>query len=252
MTQVTTLNDLARIISAQTGTGIEEATQFIHNYFSYVASMLARGEGFTVPEIGSFTTKDSQILFTPETGLRDMINEPFSIFSPIEIEDSFDINLLQETGEPIEDKEESRELTREAATPPEMVIDNPPVSTEEAEEEDRNERNQAVDKTETSRTPSHIPPLFDVSRFDETLRLNSGLIYPTNNIEAIADKTTDVDEEVPENRNKGQILKFILALLIGIIIGIVVGYVFRQGIDNLLHPDNSPKIENTSSARHSQ
>lgn len=211
MAEIIALNELAAKFAEKTGLSEQEAVDFITTYFRQAADALAAGTELSIPDLGTLSVNDGEVDFIPNQSLAERINEPFSIFSPVEMEDDVDLSDIDDEKDVAED------------IPP--VKDEPqPVTIEE-------------EKPEEPVKPA-TPPPFDVYRFN-SLKQQYDISEQHN---TAYDEYADAEDESPSIR-KRIILWAVIALLSGLIIGGIIGYLGHDSIAKKFAPCSSEKVE---------
>lgn len=93
MNNIVALPQLAAQFAAIQNIDTQLAEEFISNFFGQIENALTTTESVSIKGLGSFArTNDAEspIKFTPDANLAATVNEPFEIFSPIEITDGID------------------------------------------------------------------------------------------------------------------------------------------------------------------
>ena len=108
-----TIGEFSALLAVRAGLDAAEAEAFVKGFFEEVAENLARGERVDVDYVGTFSRAEfdtvNPVRFLPASGIADLLNEPFSMFEVVEIDDDA---ILPENDEPelVEDEEAVEEI----------------------------------------------------------------------------------------------------------------------------------------------
>lgn len=170
------IQDLALILSEQTGKSTEEALRFLQEFIAVVSEgvyndklvkvkglgtfkiirveerasvSVNSGERFVIPSHYKFT-------FTPDKELKELVNKPFSLFDTVELNEEVDFSDVDVSAE-TSGAEEAADDSSEEILPdgiPEQVIEAPQTPEPAVEEEAvPQEEAQAEPEAETEITP---------------------------------------------------------------------------------------------------
>lgn len=132
-----TLAQLAQHIAKASGYRQEFCEQFVAELFRTIRESLSESESVTINALGTFSLDNGNVIFRQGESVAEIVNSPFSFFEPEEINDDFDMSL-------IEDTETATEPAQEEQTEPYQ----PSVSSEEEMDEiqsvSKNEDNLAT------------------------------------------------------------------------------------------------------------
>ena len=156
------IQDLASILSAQTGKSEEEAFRFLQEFIAVVSDgvyndklvkvkglgtfkiirveerasvSVNSGERFVIPSHFKFT-------FTPDKELKDLVNKPFSLFDTVELNENVNFSDVDVSSELNATEETSDESSEEIL--PDMVPANTPEETKEVDVPGKEEEPVAV------------------------------------------------------------------------------------------------------------
>ena len=175
-----TLQDLALILAEQTGKEPQEAERFLQEFIAVVTEgvyldkvvkvkgvgtfkiirveeresvSVNSGERFIIPSHYKFT-------FTPDKDLKELVNQPFSLFETTELNDSVDLSDLNMVSESAENGDSGEESVEEIL-PEARKIDTPPEpKTPEVEKIEKS--------TEENRTPLPVEAPSSSANPDDT------------------------------------------------------------------------------------
>lgn len=250
MNETITLPKLISFVAQATDCTPAEARKFVHDFFALIEQTLSEGEMVTIKGVGTFARTDNPaapVKFQADDELAAAINEPFSAFQAVELNDGVTEDMLQEQQqapaaepasqpepEPEEEPEEApvaeeetpaAELDQLDQSEPEEAPAEPEEVTEEAPAAEPEEEPAPEPEEEPEPAPQ-IPtqvqqkpqPTFSVPSLAE------------DEEEVVADTTDDEDsdEQGPSHRS----LWFVLGLLLGLIAGLIGGYIAgRNAVD---------------------
>lgn len=224
MNEKITLPTLVQLLALKTGDTKKETEDFIREFFSTITSALEKGENIKIKSLGTFKTvlvgsrksvnvstgdetnipEHRKVVFVPSKEIADRINEPFSMFETIEIEDNVNLDDL----DPI-------------PVPETEPIDQPLIKTIAIFESDQGSDIQSVADSVTN-------PETDIQQVSESeTQLQSGyephLEYEphheseTQSIhvkEVTENELEDVDEEAKSRFGTGFLSGFISAIVV--------------------------------------
>ncbi|MDE6082209.1 MAG: HU family DNA-binding protein, partial [Muribaculaceae bacterium] len=107
-----TLNDLSQLLT-QNNPSIDksQAEAFINSFFRNIANGLGADEHITIDGLGSFARDgENNVTFIPDSELAEKVNEPFSFFEAVELDDRF---VDSDEPEPEHEPEPAPELNDE-------------------------------------------------------------------------------------------------------------------------------------------
>lgn len=153
MNEKLTLPVLVRLMSEMSGRSRRQCEEFIRELFSVLSDTLGAGEDVKVRGIGTFRIIDveerksvsvatgqefiiaghKKVAFTPDAGLADAVNQSFAMFSPVEVADSVDDEVL--SVDTPHDFDEELDLDYDAETEDCCVIEETQISGESASSE---------------------------------------------------------------------------------------------------------------------
>lgn len=186
MNETIALPRLAELLAAKADIDLHDAENFIRQFFAQIENVLAVTEEVNIKGLGCFSIHAADgVRFTPDNDFAEYLNQPFDMFSPIEIDDEADIadTSTKENASAIIAQQED-------ATQPEPVHEVHPEPDETpAVAENRlldNHTNNATDKTTGT--------------------------------------TTIIYEEKPEQRNHRHIIGYIITAIVCIALGYLLHY----------------------------
>lgn len=200
-----TLNDLAQLFAQRASLDNAEAENFIRFYFSNIATALQTDGQVTINGFGTFSrnpeTNVVSFLAAPE--LAEKVNEPFSFFEAVELDDKYVDAEPQTTQEPVSvsepepEPEPEPELQTVSEPEPENAL--PEEMPEEKPEEKIEEK--AEEKAEEKKHVYRVAP----KRIDDD------------------DDDDEEEEELNDNHGRHH-LPWWIPGLVGLFIGFAIGY----------------------------
>lgn len=124
-----TLNDLSQLLT-QSNPSIDksQAEAFINSFFRNIANGLGADEHITIDGLGSFARDgENNVTFIPDSELAEKVNEPFSFFEAVELDDRF---VDSDEPEPEHEPEPAPGLNNE-----EKIVEQAETQPEEKETE---------------------------------------------------------------------------------------------------------------------
>lgn len=157
MNETIALPHLAEQLAAKAGIDIEDAENFIRRFFEQVENALAVDEEVNIKGLGRFFI-DSKlgVRFEPDKDFAEYLNQPFDMFSPIEIEDETDLiednTEVAEIEEPAVLEEEETEIAigpdsvpqKEVETESETLVEDEAATADEAPIEQKPEASEPI------------------------------------------------------------------------------------------------------------
>lgn len=119
------VSELASLTAEKSGVSRESASLFIKELFSAVEEEISQGRSVTIDGFGTFTISDvvgEPVAFTPDETFAAEMNEEFSMFVPVELNDEVSVAALAEIDAEIEAETESN-AEPETEVKPEAKID---------------------------------------------------------------------------------------------------------------------------------
>lgn len=198
------IQDLALILSEQTGKSTEEALLFLQEFIAVVSEgvyndklvkvkglgtfkiirveerasvSVNSGERFVIPSHYKFT-------FTPDKELKELVNKPFSLFDTVELNEEVDFSDVDVSAE-TSGAEDAADDSSEEILPdgiPEQAIDAPQTPESEVKPEPVVEE-EAAPQEEAQAEPKPAEPVSSVSGYKEYRRkrrrsASSKLLFP--------------------------------------------------------------------------
>lgn len=246
MNNIITLKRLIDLISKQAGCDYSTAAAFVKAFTAQVRDALIAGETVRIKGIGDFSASDDhKITLEVDPSLAAIINEPFAMFSPEELDADIEIPsssdaLPQPKSEPEADAEPETE-NQEAQEIEEPANDIPVNSniiimqTEVAEQEPETETEPA--------SPEVVPA--------QRPRIPKAQYKPWEDEES--EDTSDEEDEHHRHHHhhhhhESEDSKFpyfwtLIGIAIGFIIGICIGFFVHDPIEEMLEPSLSESGE---------
>lgn len=153
------LSELIEELCRLTETDSATAKAFTLDFFTTLEEALSAGETVTIKGIGRFSYEDGNVMFTADTAISEAVNEPFSMFEPVELAPGVPFELPEEETVTIAETELPEEADTENAA--EDMVYHEAVTNEtetEAEAEAESTDMVTVSETEMSETvPTEEP-----------------------------------------------------------------------------------------------
>ena len=99
MNETITLPKLISFVAQATDCTPAEARKFVHDFFALIEQTLSEGEMVTIKGVGTFARTDNPaapVKFQADDELAAAVNEPFSVFQAVELNDGVTEDMLQE------------------------------------------------------------------------------------------------------------------------------------------------------------
>lgn len=92
MNETLALPRLAELLAAKADIDLRDAENFIRQFFAQIENALAVAEDVNIKGLGRFSIDAAiGVYFTPDKDFAEFLNQPFDMFSPIEIDDEIEI-----------------------------------------------------------------------------------------------------------------------------------------------------------------
>lgn len=141
MNSIYNINKLSALFSEKTGHKSDVSLSFIMGLFHTVADGLKESGNVKIKGFGEFIVDAGrQVVFKPEESLEERINEPFSIFEPVEVEPELTAAIESDD---IEEMEEIAEVSEEP------VVTEPIIQEKEPEEKSEQETQPQAETVDT-------------------------------------------------------------------------------------------------------
>ena len=249
MNETITLPKLISLVAQATDCTPAEARKFVHDFFALIEQTLSEGEMVTIKGVGTFARTDNPaapVKFQADDELAAAVNEPFSVFQAVELNDGVTEDMLQEhqqapaaepSSQPEPEPEPAPEPEPEEA--PEAEEEEAPAAPSdqldqsEPEEEPEEEEAPAKPEEEPAAEPEEEPDLESQTPTQVQQKPQPTFSVPPlaeDEEEVVTDTTDDEDSEAqgPSHRS----LWFVLGLLLGLIAGLICGYIAgRNAVD---------------------
>lgn len=228
------INKLVERMAAEGGVDNPESLPLIKDLFAAIEEEVSLGGKVVIPGLGSFTKSHQPgepIAFTADPEFADVVNEPFALFSPAELNDEVTDEMLHQVGE---DGEEKPEKPEEPEQPEEPVSAEPAAEAEVTAQDEVAETDEpAVEiETEAAEEPAEEPSEVPVEEVVE------------EEVEVMAadeeEPKKEVVEEQPEESESTEYAtlydepvkkssKFWAGLIIGFLLGFALGVIAFLG-----------------------
>lgn len=205
---VINLPTLISRISADAGVDLAVSRRFIHELFSLIESKLNEGEIVSINEIGEFACglePDKAIIFKVSDTIAKQVNEPFSAFKPVELNQGAEKEIVDKL-EPIPTVEQEFERSDDENN----IYKNPAPQQETSIGLNDNTATEIIELTDN----------IDVAE--------QPAFYNTPEIPKISEDDNNMTKDTPhisnDNTSGAKTVWLILGLFVGIIIGLIGGY----------------------------
>ena len=95
MNMIIPLNGLAARLALRENLSEEKAKNFVVVFFNIIEQTLSKGESVSVKGLGTFKIDRGNVVFEPDEQLAAAANEPFDMFSSIELDENLDISEIE-------------------------------------------------------------------------------------------------------------------------------------------------------------
>ncbi len=199
MNETITLPKLISLVAQATDCTPAEARKFVHDFFALIEQTLSEGEMVTIKGVGTFARTDNPsapVKFQADDDLAAAVNEPFSAFQAVELNDGVTSEMLQDAPSPAQ-------MPAAPKPQPEPTPEPEPIAEPEPTSESMSEEPSTISQPTFS-----VPPLAE----DE---------------EEFAEENSDNDVN---NTRSHRSLWFVLGLLIGLIFGLIGGFIAGRNV----------------------
>ena len=255
-------SDLISLLAKGSNISIAKAEQFTKNFFDLIIEGLEKDGIVKINGLGTFKITDvasrgsvnvntgekieikghKKLTFTPADALKDSVNQPFAMFEPVEVDDTYqpeptadinndDIADAVELSENVEDTTEDSVDVVETTEPAEDVEDA--VVTVEKESTEVEEAAEVVANAETADEENHSTEIEEQS-------VEGEIAEPENATEPENDDTSKEPEEQREPVAVKKKSKWSVAIFL--ILGFVIGFVAVK----MLERDGGSDAEETA------
>ena len=203
-------NRFSQMLAENAGISAAGAEAFVKEFFALVEEQLLESESVDIKGFGRFERSqsvDSPILYTPSEDLAAMVNAPFGLFEPEELNPEVTDEMLSEAGETMVESENRVEETVE-----EPIEEPVEESIEELENEPENEpqpEQEPESEPESESEPEPAPVFKPVASTP-----------PPYNPEPLS-VDEPKQEATADESSRG--LGFGVGLLLGLLFGIAIG-----------------------------
>lgn len=199
-----TIQILAERLAEAASVDINTADRFIKEYFKYISDHLVAEHHATAEGIGNFQVDNGDVKFVPTEAMAAAINEPFSFFEPVRLNESVTESMLEDYD-------------------PEEVVSNP-VDDQNGEPECQEQESYEYQEDTSSSTDETSVPPNDTER---NLQLTEKIATIADVVNC--DKPDDANDHYTYIRNYDQrqqntTLWAVGCLLLGLILGATGGW----------------------------
>jgi nucleoid DNA-binding protein/nucleoid-associated protein YgaU len=234
-------SDLISLLAKGSNISVAKAEQFTKNFFDLIIEGLEKDGIVKINGLGTFKVTDvasrgsvnvntgekieikghKKLTFTPADALKDIVNQPFAMFEPVEVDDSYQPETVEETenddavdtAEPVVNADETIEVVE--TEQPQSNDDNTETESTATEE---SEETAVEEETEDAETVVEEPvsPEVEEQTVDE-----EPVAEEEPKEESAQEKKTDtpVENQEPVVTKKKNNWKFVVFALIGFAVG---------------------------------
>ncbi len=262
MNKIITLPSLVALLAEKAGITHAEAEQFINAFTTLTGDVLASAEQIKIKGIGTFHLSDigsSPIVFMPDPDLAAKVNEPFSFFEAVELNDGVTEEMLAPADQPAAELPEPEpqsepEPEYEPETEPEPAIEIPeqgPVpSPEIPEPEAEPDPQPEIEPEPQPQAEPEIPeqeaePEADTPVHEE---INNIPEETVNNVVDNEEVTAQEDDDNAPYNSFFPTYWVIWAAVIGILIGFAIGFFTHDPVMDAFFPIETEIISDEAEA----
>jgi nucleoid DNA-binding protein/nucleoid-associated protein YgaU len=234
-------SDLISLLAKGSNISVAKAEQFTKNFFDLIIEGLEKDGIVKINGLGTFKVTDvasrgsvnvntgekieikghKKLTFTPADALKDIVNQPFAMFEPVEVDDSYQPETVEETEN--DDAVDTAEPVVNADETIEVVETEQPQSNDDNTETESTATEESVEtaveeETEDSETVVEEPvsPEVEEQTVDE-----EPVAEEEPKEESAQEKKTDtpVENQEPVVTKKKNNWKFVVFALIGFAVG---------------------------------
>ena len=236
-------SDLISLLAKGGNISVAKAEQFTKNFFELIIEGLEKDGIVKINGLGTFKITDvasrgsvnvntgekieikghKKLTFTPADALKDIVNQPFAMFEPVEVDDSYQPETVEETEN--DDAVDTAESVVNADETVEVVETEQPQSNDENTETESTATEESVEtaleeETEDAETvvEESVSPEVEEQTVDE-----EPVAEEEPKEESAQEKKTDtpVENQEPVVTKKKNNWKFVVFALIGFAVGFV-------------------------------
>ena len=227
MSETINLPKLISRLSAMTQTDPAQVRRFLHQMFANVEQMLAQGDSVTIKGVGEFSPgidASRPVLFLADEQLNRIANEPFSVFSAVELNEGVDETTLSELDVTDSEPESEYEVESsvESSEPESEIVQNVPESEPIAEHEPGPDAEPEVEpEVESEPGPESVAESEIEAAPASKAAPEPELFEPEPEYE---DEAEPVYDQPRVETGKGHVLWFVIGALTGLLLGLVGGF----------------------------
>lgn len=253
MNETITLPKLITLVAQAAECTPAEARKFVHDFFALIEQTLSAGEMVTIKGVGTFARTDNPaapIKFQADDDLAAAVNEPFSAFQAVELNEGVTDAMLQEqpqapaiepapepATEPVAEPEPEEAPAAEEETPAAQLGSSAQLGLLDQSEPEEEEA-PAEPESAPSPEPEEAPePEEEPAPEPQTSTQIQPKPQPTFSVPPLAEDEEETvensaDDDSDDNAPSHRSLWFILGLLLGLIAGLIGGYIAgRNAVD---------------------
>ncbi len=226
-------SDLISLLAKGSNISVAKAEQFTKNFFDLIIEGLEKDGIVKINGLGTFKIADvasrgsvnvntgekieikghKKLTFTPADALKDIVNQPFAMFEPVEVDDTYQPETAEETenDDAVDAAEETVEVVDVETEQPLVNDDNAEVENTGTEETAEPVAEETPEETDTVVEELVSPEAEEQTAEEEPKEEN----VEENNPD------TPVENQEPAAPKKKSYWKFALFALIGFVVGFV-------------------------------
>ena len=227
MNETITLPKLISLVAQATDCTPAEARKFVHDFFALIEQTLSEGEMVTIKGVGTFARTDNPsapVKFQADDDLAAAVNEPFSAFQAVELNDGVTSEMLQDAPSPAQTPAAPK--PEPEPTPEPEPVEAPEPSPEPTPEPEPTAEPEPTPEPEQAAEPEPTP--------EPMPQEPSTSAQPTFSVPPLAEDEEEFAEENSDNdvnnTRSHRSLWFVLGLLIGLIFGLIGGFIAGRNV----------------------
>lgn len=221
MNETLALPHLAGLLAQKTGIELSDAEKFIRQFFSQIESSLAVSDEVSIKGFGKFCIDSAEgVRFIPDKEFSEFLNQPFDMFSPVEIDNNADLNSDDsDVTVPLAATEPAND-----ETPAEEEPGTPVIKEETADLEIKEEAEE--DSTDMAVADASAPELHAADIPEASTEQNHVEITP-DATETVAEGPVS-EEPVSEDNDRRRVPVF--GYILTAVVCLIIGYLARDFI----------------------
>ncbi len=225
MQQRLNINQLSKSIAETNGCSIFTAETFVKSLFSLIGDKLIEGEHIKIKGFGEFyVDNEKNIIFNIDDELTTVINQPFSCFEPVELDDDVTDDVFKS------------EIPIFESKPEPVAVDT--IRKEPNEKLDELIQDNNIHEQEKSNIVLDVEPNNpEIEEIDSQQKKEDNLHINENSENEEESQKLNIHENIDDEKNtaaqtRRHVKYYIATLSIGMVLGFVMGYCAKIIIDN--------------------